>query len=51
MKAAYELVIVGDFDETARQNLAGSIQNPRALHFRWHLSDPELIVFTGMRSR
>jgi glycosyltransferase involved in cell wall biosynthesis len=42
-ESPYELIIVGDFDETARQNLAGSIQNARALHFRWHLSDPELI--------
>ena len=43
-KSAYELVIVGDFDETARQNLAGSIQNPHVLQFRRHLSDPELIA-------
>ena len=43
-KTAYELVIVGDFDEAARQNLAGSIQNPRLLQFRRDLSDPELIA-------
>jgi glycosyltransferase involved in cell wall biosynthesis len=41
---AYELVIVGDFDEAARQNLAGSVQNPHLLHFRCNLSDPELIA-------
>jgi glycosyltransferase involved in cell wall biosynthesis len=43
-ESAYELVIVGDFDEAARQKLAGSIQNARVLQFRSHLSDPELIA-------